>query len=245
MRLSIIIPVYNEVKTVGKVIRSINETKLPKNITKEIIVVDDGSTDKTTEVLSKLQKKHSFVKDNNLEFKVLRHNQNKGKGAAVRTGIENSKGELIIIQDADLEYDPSYYLPLLRPVMQKEANVVYGTRLLTYPLKLWGRDKTVLPMHLIANKFLTFLTNVLYRSKLTDMETGYKLFKRDILKKIIINSNKFDFEAEITARILKRKIPITEIPISVTPRTYKQGKKIGWWDGIMAIWTLIKYKFVD
>ncbi len=235
MKLSIIIPVYNEERTIGKILNKVNEAKLPKNITKEIIVVDDGSTDRTVEVLG----------SKNLKFKILRHNQNIGKGAAVRTGIENSTGDLIIIQDADLEYNPSYYMLLLRPITQNKASVVYGTRLITYPLKLWGKNKTVLPIHLIANKFLTLLTNILYRSKLTDMETGYKLFKRGVFKKIIINSNKFDFEAELTAKILKLNIPIIEVPITAKPRTYKEGKKISWIDGIIAIWTLIKYKFVD
>ena len=248
MKLSIIIPVYNEEGTIEELLRRVNSVKLPPGFQKEIIVVDDGSTDKTTEVLSEFKMKnlvfHKKIRGSE-QFKILRHSKNKGKGAAIRTGIENSTGDLIIIQDADLEYDPKFYAILLEPIFQNNAQVVYGSRLINYPLKFWGKDKTVLPLHLIANRFLTFLTNSIYGGKLTDMETGYKLFKKAVLKNISINSNKFDFEAEITARILKKKIPIIEVPIIVKPRTYKEGKKIGWMDGITAIFTLIKYKLVD
>lgn len=237
IKLSIIIPVFNEEKTIREILRRVLAVKLPSGVKKEIILVDDGSSDSS---ILRLRSGREFK-----GIKLIAHPRNLGKGAAIRTGIAHSTGNLVIIQDADLEYDPSYYMLLLRPIMQNKASVVYGTRLLTYPLKLWGKNKTVLPIHLIANKFLTLLTNILYRSKLTDMETGYKLFKRDVLKKIIINSNKFDFEAEVTAKILKLNIPIIEVPIAAKPRTYKEGKKISWIDGIIAIWTLIKYKFVD
>lgn len=246
MKLSIIIPVYNEEKTIREILRRVLAVKLPSGVKKEIILVDDGSTDKTFLVLSKCQMSSlDLARDKNVKCQILRHKKNRGKGAAIKTGLEVATGDYVIIQDADLEYDPSYYMLFLRPIMQNKASVVYGTRLSNYPLRLWGKNKTVLPIHLIANKFLTLLTNVLYRSKLTDMETGYKLFKRDVLKKIIINSNKFDFEAEVTAKLLKKKVLITEVPISVKPRTYKEGKKISWIDGIIAIWVLIKYRFVD
>lgn len=234
MKLSIIIPVYNEEKTIDKLLNKVIEVKLPKNIDKEIIVVDDGSTDESKNFLKNIKIKG---------VKKIFHEKNLGKGAAVKTGIKNSTGDLIIIQDADLEYDPSFYKLLIKPILKKEAQVVYGSRLIDYPLKFWGKDKTVLPLHLIANRFLTLLTNLIYEGKLTDMETGYKLFTREVIKNISINSNKFDFEAEVTVKLLKKKVPIIEVPISIKPRTYKEGKKIGWFDGIMAIWTLIKYRF--
>lgn len=236
MKLSIIIPVFNEEKTIKELLKKVNKVKLQKGINKELIVVDDHSTDDTPQILSR-------IKD--IKFKYLRHEKNSGKGAAVRTGISQSTGEYVIIQDADLEYDPNDYNKLLEPILKKKAKVVYGSRLINYPLKFWGEDKTVLPTHLIANKFLTFLTNLLYQSNLTDMETGYKLFRKAMLQKISIKSNRFDFEPEITAKILKLNIPIVEVSINVKPRTYNEGKKIGWKDGISAIWNLIKYKFID
>lgn len=234
MILSIIIPLFNEEKTIEELLNKVYAAKLPM-VQKEIVVIDDCSSDRSGEIVSKFKK-------NGLKY--FRHSKNSGKGAAIRTGIANSAGDVIIIQDADLEYDPVYYDKLLEPILKNDAQVVYGSRLINYPLKFWGNEKTILPTHLVANKFLTYLTNLLYGSNITDMETGYKLFKRDIFKKVKINSDKFDFEAEVTARILKAKIPIVEIPISVTPRTYDEGKKITWRDGLDAIWTLIKYRFV-
>lgn len=236
MILSIVIPVYNEEKTIKTVLEKIREVKLPPNISKEIIVVDDNSSDKTTKILTNWR----YTK-----IKYIRHDKNLGKGAAVRSGIKEAKGDFIIIQDADLEYNPDYYNKLLKPILRKQAKVVYGTRLISYPLRLWGRDKTILPLHLLANRFLSSLTNLLYGSHLTDMETGFKLFKSNILKDISIKSSKFDFEAEITAKIIKKGFEVIEVPVSVIPRTYNQGKKIGWTDGIIAIWTLLKYRFVD
>lgn len=246
MKLSIIIPIFNEEKTVGEILRRVFLVKLPSNIKKEIIVIDDGSTDKTFQVLSEFKIQNVFqTAFGRTKFKILRHEENKGKGAAIRTGIKRTTGDVVIIQDADLEYDPKFYTKLLEPILKKNAQVVYGSRLINYPLKFWGRDKTVLPLHFFANKLLTFLTNLIYRGDLTDMETGYKLFKKTVLKNIVLNSNKFDFEAEVTAKILKRGIGITEVPIQVIPRTYKEGKKIGWKDGILAIRTLIRYRLSD
>lgn len=236
MILSIIVPVFNEEKTIKEILMKVHEVKLPDKIKKEIIVVDDGSTDN-----SKLKTKNSELKD----IKLIIHKKNLGKGAAIKSGLEVATGDYVIIQDADLEYDPQDYLKLLEPVLEKNAKAVFGTRLKNYPLNFWGKNKTVLPMHLIANKFLTTLTNILYGSKLTDMETGYKLVEGGILKKIKLNSEKFDFEPEITAKVLKMKIPIVEVAIKANPRTYKEGKKIGWKDGLMAVWTLIKYRFID
>ena len=234
--LSIVIPIFNEEKTIRQLLQRVSRVELSQNITKEIIVIDDCSQDKTTQIIS-------VIKD--IKFKYIRHENNLGKGASVRDGVKMAKGKFIIIQDADLEYDPSDYNKLLEPILVKGAGVVYGTRLTDYPLKLWGKEKTVLPLHLLANKFLTFLTNLLYGSHLTDMETCYKMFKKDILKNIFIKSNRFDFEPEITAKILKLKIPILEIPIKVKPRTYKEGKKIGWKDGFSAVWTILKYRVSD
>lgn len=235
MKLSIIIPIFNEEKTIDKVLKRILAVKLPKNIVKEIVVVDDGSTDDSPKLLRKWK----------MKIKYIRHLENKGKGASIRTGLSQTNGDIIIIQDADLEYDPSYYPLLLKPILENGVKVIYGSRLINYPLRLFGKNKTILPAHLVANKILTFLTNLLYGGKLTDMETGYKVFKREITKNILLETDHFDFEAEITAKILKNKLSIIEIPITVNPRTYKQGKKIGWRDGVVAIWTLIKYRFVN
>lgn len=243
-KLSIIIPIFNEENTIAEIIKGVKLAKLPTAFEKEIIFVDDGSNDKTKRVLSEFQISNYGLLSQN-KFQILTHNKNRGKGAAVRSGLKVAGGDYIIIQDADLEYDPSDYAKLLEPIIKKSAKVVYGTRLLNYPLKLWGENKTILPTHLLANKFLTFLTNLLYGSELTDMETGYKLIDANILKKIKFKSNRFDFEPEITAKILKLKTPIVEVPISVKPRTYKEGKKIKWTDGLLAIWTLVKYKIIN
>ena len=235
MKLSIIIPVFNEERTIKELINRVLRVPLPYKIEKEIIVVNDGSTDNTYKILQEFT-------DN---IKLIAHEENRGKGTAIRAGIKESTGDLVIIQDADLEYNPSDYGTLLAPIVNKKSKVVYGTRLSNYPLKLWGENKTVMPIHLIANKFLTFLTNLIYGSKLTDMETCYKLFTRTLLEKLNLKSEKFDFEPEVAAKILKRNKKIAEVPITVNPRTYKEGKKIGFKDGIAAIWTLLIYKFLD
>lgn len=226
--LSIIIPVFNEEKTIKRLLQKITNVRLPDGITKEIIIVDDGSTDKTATVLSK--------------FQILRHQKNLGKGAAVRTGLKKASGDHIIIQDADLEYNPEDYQRLLQPILQNQAKIVFGTRLVNYPLKLWGKSKTVLPLHLIANRFLTALTNLLYGSKLTDMETGYKVFNREVIKKLKLVSNGFEIEPEITIKSLKLGYNIVEVPIRTVPRGYEEGKKIGFRDGLKAVWTILKYK---
>lgn len=226
--LSIIIPVFNEEKTIKHLLEKVTKVRLPDGITKEIIIIDDGSTDKTATILSK--------------FQILKHQKNMGKGAAVRTGIKKVSGDYIIIQDADLEYSPEDYYKLLQPILKKQAKIVFGTRLVNYPLKLWGENKTVLPLHLIANKFLTTLTNLLYGSKLTDMETGYKLFTKEVIKKLKLVSNRFEIEPEITIKSLKLGYNIVEVPISTAPRGYEEGKKIGFWDGIKAVWIILKYK---
>lgn len=233
-KLSIIIPVFNEEKTIRKVLERINQVKL-KRIKKEIIIVDDHSIDQTPRILSKIEG----------SIKTIQHSQNMGKGAAVRSGLNIASGDFIIVQDADLEYNPSDYEKLLEPIIHEKYDVVYGTRLKNYPLNLWGRHKTVLPTHLIGNRFVTMLTNLLYGANISDMETGYKLFRKEVIKELKLRSNRFDIEPEITAKLLKSGFKIYEVPIKVIPRTHKQGKKINWRDGIVAVWTLIKYRFGD
>lgn len=233
-KLSIIIPLYNEEKTIIKLLQRVIEAKLPGYIQKEIIVIDDGSTD------------HSKLKIKNLKFKGIKkifHERNIGKGAALKTGIKNSTGDLIIIQDADLEYNPADYKKLLEPILRGRTKIVYGTRLSNYPLKFWGKDKTVLPAHLIANRFLTGLVNFLFHSNLTDMETCYKLFSREVLNKVDLQSTGFEIEPEITIKALKLGYNIIEVPISTIPRGYKEGKKIRFNDGIKAVWTIFRYRF--
>lgn len=234
MILSVIIPVFNEEKTILEILKRISNAKLPSGITKEIIVVDDCSTDKTVSLIKKVK-----------GIKEIFHKKNLGKGAAIRSGLKIAKGEIIIIQDADLEYDPGYYPDLLKPILEKNREIVYGTRLINYPLKLWGENKTILPTHLMANKFLTWLTNILYGSDLTDMETCYKAFKRNCLKGIELESNRFEFEPEITAKFLKKGYRIIEVPIKVKPRTHLEGKKISGIDGFQAIFALFKFRFFN
>ncbi|MAG59720.1 glycosyl transferase [Candidatus Woesebacteria bacterium] len=234
MKLSIIIPVYNEEKTVGKIIEKVKVVKLPQRVSREIIVVDDGSTDLTGKILKTIK-----------GIELLKHQENKGKGAAVRTGLARASGDVLLIQDADLEYDPKDYVKLLEPIVTKKTQVVYGSRLMDYPLRLWGKDKTPLPFHYIGNKFLSFITRLLYGGRVTDMETCYKVFTKDIAKKLHLRSNSFDLEPEITAKILKQGYRIFEVPIKVKPRDYKEGKKITWRDGFFALWNLLRYRIVD
>lgn len=235
-KLSIIIPVFNEEKTIRQLLNRVQNIKLPTGISKEIIVVDDCSTDQTSRILTNLKK---------IKFKYIIHQKNMGKGASVRTGILNSEGDFIIIQDADLEYDPNDYTPLLEPILGGKSQIVFGTRLINYPLKLWGRNKTFLPLHLLANKFLTWLLNFLYNSRLTDMETGYKLFTREVIEKLHLKSNRFEIEPEITIKSLKLGYNIFEVPIKTKPRGYDEGKKIGFWDGLAAIWIILKYRIIE
>jgi dolichol-phosphate mannosyltransferase len=228
MKLSIIIPVYNEKKTLFKVLKSIEKVNVGP-IKKEIIIVDDFSKDGTRNILKKVKKK---------EIKIIYHKMNYGKGFAIRTGLEKSTGDIILIQDADLEYNPSDYKKLLKPILSGSAQVVYGSRFMNKNKKIKFNS------FFLGNKFLSFLVTLLYHHKITDMETCYKVFKKEVFENLKITSRRFEFEPEITAKILKNKIKILEIPISYNPRSKREGKKIKWRDGLIAIWTLIKYRFV-
>ena len=233
MKLSIIIPVYNEEATVSAIIAKVKSVKLPGGLEREIVVVDDGSSDQSAKLLEKTS-----------GIKFLRHSKNKGKGAAIRTGLEKSTGEVVLIQDADLEYDPNDYFRLISPILEGRAKVVYGTRLKTLPLIFFGKAKTPFAAHYLGNTFLSFVTNLLYGGSLSDMETCYKVFKREVVAKMRLNSDRFEIEPEITAKILRAGHKILEVPIKTKPRGYDEGKKITWIDGFGAIWTLLKYKFV-
>lgn len=226
-KLSIIIPVYNEVKTIQEIIRRVQATGLVD----EILAINDGSTDGSRELLENIGKEG--------KVKVISHEHNQGKGKAVRIGIQNASGDLILIQDADLEYDPREYPNLLKPIQEGIADVVYGSRFLGA-----GR-RPVLYWNMVANKMLTLVTNILYNNILTDMETGYKLFRREVVQDMPLHAHGFEFEPEFTAKILKRRARLYEVPITFNPRDYSEGKKIKMKDAFIAMWTLIKYRFVD
>lgn len=227
MNLSVIIPVYNEAQNIREILKRVQATSLAW----EILIIDDGSTDGTRDILKEL--------DGTDQIRVVLHEENQGKGAAVRTGFSEAKGDVFLIQDADLEYDPRDYPTILQPIEEGIADVVYGSRF------LGGPRRSTMFWHMIANKMLTFATNVLYNNILTDMETGYKVFRREVLDGITIHSNSFNFEPEFTAKILKKKVRIFEVPISFNPRDYSDGKKIKFHDAFDAIWALLKYRFVD
>ena len=227
MKLSVIIPAYNEEKTIEAIVERVKATNLPH----EIVIVDDGSVDNTRAILDHLSQDEMV--------RVILHDRNQGKGAAVVTGIRNASGDVLLIQDADLEYDPRDYPGLIQPVEEGVADVVYGSRFLGAP------RRTAMFWHMEANKLLTLMTNILYDTILTDMETGYKLFRKEVVQDIKIHAKRFDFEPEFTAKILKKKVRIYEVPIRFTPRDYSEGKKIKLKDAFEAVWTLIKYRFVD
>jgi glycosyltransferase involved in cell wall biosynthesis len=227
MKLSVIIPVYNEVGNIEEILRRVKAT----NKADEILVVDDGSQDGTRDILKNLDGKDTV--------RVILHEKNQGKGAAVRTGMDSARGEILLIQDADLEYDPRDYATLLQPLDEGIADVVYGSRF------LGGPRRVAMYWHMVANKMLTFMTNILYNTILSDMETGYKVFRRKVVDGMKLRSKRFDFEPEFTAKVLKRHYRIYEVPISFNPRDYSQGKKIKLKDAFEAVWTLLKYRFVD
>jgi glycosyltransferase involved in cell wall biosynthesis len=227
MFISVIIPAYNEEQTIREILKRVQQTGIPD----EIIVVDDGSVDGTREILQEIDQIESL--------KIIFLEKNQGKGVAVATGIRQARGDVLIVQDADLEYDPRDYPALLKPIQEGIAEVVYGSRFLGAPRRpsmFW---------HMVANKLLTLITNILYNNILTDMETGYKVFRRYVVEDLDIRAKRFDFEPEFTAKILKRKHRIFEVPITFNPRDYSEGKKIKLRDAFIAVWTLFKYRLVD
>jgi len=230
-KISIVIPVYNEIDTLEHILDKIDDAEFC-GLEKEIIMVDDGSQDGSRDLLKNLETSG--------KYKIYYHSQNMGKGAALRTAFGYATGDIIVIQDADLEYDPHDYNDLVRLILDDKADVVYGSRL------SGGRPtRSFMLTHLLGNKLLTLVTNILYNTILTDMETCYKAFRADVLKNISIKSNSFDFEPEITAKVLKNGYHLYEAPISYYGRDYAEGKKITWKDGIWALWALVKFRFVD
>lgn len=229
LTLSVIIPCYNEVETIAEIVRRV----LAVGLASEIVIVDDGSTDGTREVLAEMEA------ENLPNVRIFYHEQNQGKGAALVTGFSKSTGEVLLIQDADFEYDPREYDILIKPIQEGIAEVVYGSRFLGGPRKAMNF------WNMVANKGLTLATNILYNAILSDMETCYKVFLREVAQNMKINARGFEFEPEFTAKVLKQGIRIYEVPISYNGREWEEGKKIKWYDAPIALWTLIKYRFVD
>ncbi|MGD9140181.1 MAG: glycosyltransferase family 2 protein [bacterium] len=225
MRVSVIVPVYNEKSTLLEILARVEAVSLDK----EIIMVDDGSTDGSREILESLEPGRA---------RVILHEKNSGKGAAIRTAIPHCTGDVITIQDADLEYDPEDLLKLIKPIEAGKADIVYGSR-------FTGERRNMFFWHWVGNQLLTLITNILYDTTLSDMETCYKMFKSDILKGIDLKSRSFEIEVEMTAKVLKRKHRIYEVPISYAGREFHEGKKITWKDGLVALYHLFKYRFVD
>lgn len=228
-KISIIIPVFNEINHLEESLKRVEETDFC-NLEKEIIIVNDASNDGTFDLLAQLNK----------GYKIFHHEINQGKGAAIVTGLKNVTGDIVVIQDADLEYHPKDYIDLIKLIINGEAQVVYGSRFLNI-----DKSKGFSFSHKLGNIFLTFITNLLFNTKLTDMETCYKAFDFEVIKDLNIKSKRFEFEPEITAKILKKGIKIKELPISYSGRKAIEGKKITWKDGFHAIFTLFKYKFFD
>jgi glycosyltransferase involved in cell wall biosynthesis len=225
MQISVVIPVYNEARTIDRVVARVQAVALDK----ELIIVDDASTDGTRGRLAQLAGQYPNVR-------VLYHAVNQGKGAALRTGLAQAQGDIVIVQDADLEYDPQEYPKLIQPILEDQADVVYGSRF------AGGESHRVLYFwHSLGNRFLTLLSNMLTDLNLTDMETCYKVFRRSVLQGLTIEENRFGFEPEITAKVARRKYRIYEVGISYAGRTYEEGKKIGWQDGLRAVWCILKY----
>lgn len=233
-KLSIIIPAYNEATTIHQILDKIKALELLGNLKKELVIVNDYSTDGTSEAV-----KAYMNVNTDLNIKFFEHEKNMGKGAALHTGIDKAKGDIVIIQDADLEYDPNEYNILLNPILNGHADVVYGSRFMGS-----NPHRILFFWHSIGNKFLTFLSNMMTNLNLTDMETCYKMFRADMLKSLTLKENRFGFEPEVTAKISRiPKVRIYEVGISYYGRTFEEGKKIGWKDGFRAIYCILKYRF--
>ncbi len=243
MKLSVIIPAYNEIETIAEIISKVRAAPLKITIwsgesheeqlsmDREIVVVDDGSTDGTRAYLNSLR--------DDPDTKIIFHEKNQGKGAAVRTGLQHASGEIMLIQDADLEYDPRDYPKLLKPILENTAQVVYGSRF------RGGPSKAMFYWHMLGNRFLTFVTNILYNTILTDMETCYKVFSREVSEQLQLTAPGWGFDPEITVQILLRGYRIYEVPISYAGREFEEGKKISWRDGFTVLFTLLKYRITD
>ena len=227
MKLSIVVPIYNEKETLHKILSRVEATEVDK----EILLIDDFSTDGTRDILKEYEDREGY--------RVLYHEKNKGKGAALRTGFKNISGEIVIIQDADLEYNPEDYGILLEPILSGRADVVYGSRF------LGGPHRVLFFWHSVGNKFLTMVSNMFTNLNLTDMETGYKVFTKQVLDSITLKCNRFGFEPEFTHKVAKSKFRIYEVPISYNGRDYSEGKKITWRDGFAALWFIFKFRFTD
>lgn len=240
MRLSVVIPAFNEEKTIVQLLNKVKKAKLQKGVSKEIIVVSDGSRDRTVQLARKIA-----------GIKVVDAQPNQGKGAAVRRGIKEASGDIVIIQDADLEYDPKDYYAVIAPILNRKAVVVYGSRYLKLLRENKGLSRMIwkhrgaYAMTSLGSHVVTIFTNLLFGLSITDEATCYKCFTAKLIKSINIENNRFNWEPEITAKIAKKGIKIHEVPISYDPRTYGEGKKIGWRDGVQALWTLLKYRFRD
>ena len=228
MKLSVVMPVYNEVRTIEEIVARVQSAPFEK----EIVIIDDCSTDGTVDLLRK-------IADQSENIKVFYHDRNRGKGAALRTGFTQVKGDIVIIQDADLEYDPREYPKILEPILDGRADVVYGSRF------LGGPHRVMFFWHYVGNQFLTLLSNMMSNLNLTDMETCYKAFRKEVLKDLTLKSDRFGFEPEFTLKVAKRKFRIYEVPISYSGRTYEEGKKINWKDGVAAIFSIIRFRFFD
>ena len=227
MKLSVVIPVYNERKTLDELISRVEAV----NLEKEIIIVDDASTDGTRALLKKYEERE--------KFKVIYQPRNAGKGSALRAGFDKAEGEIIIVQDADLEYDPKEYPLLLKPIIDGRADVVYGSRF------SGGTHRVFFFWHYVGNKFLTTLSNMFTNLCLTDMETGYKVFRKTVLDSFVLKCNRFGFEPEFTCKVARNKFRIYEVPISYSGRGYEEGKKINWKDGVAALWFLFRFRFFN
>ncbi len=236
--LSVVIPVYNEKETIREIVKRVKAVPIKK----EILITDDKSTDGTREIIQAMEGEYQAEAEKDPEniLRFFYHPQNMGKGAALRTGFTNISADatVVVVQDADLEYDPAELLLLLKPIVQGHADVVYGSRFL-------GPRRAFLFWHMVANKLLTLITNILYNTILTDMETCYKMFRAEVIRKVNLRANRFDFEPEITAKILKQKLKVYEVPINYYGRDYAEGKKIGLRDAFEALYALFKYRFFD